>query len=305
MEQIETPESSLDFAQVNTMAQPLSQPLFEEDDLAKAAAAWDAAIEHLETEDDAPVDNLFSAKQQTLLKRALYSSWTPPPLEEQPETPRTFLADAHIGVFYSPHDSAVVPDFFLSLDIEPHQDWYAKEHRSYFAWEFKKTPDVVVEIVSNRKGGELGEKLRRYAQLDVTYYIVYDPQQLLSTEVVRVYERGVGKRYRLRKDWQLPEVGLRMILWQGEFEGHTDAWLRWCDAAGNVIPTGEERARLEAAARLEAEEQTRREAAARLEAEAQTRREATARHEAEARATQAETEVTRLRAELERLQAKG
>jgi Uma2 family endonuclease len=305
MEHIETPESSLDFVQVNIMAQPLPQPLFEEDDLAKAAAAWDAAIEQLETEDDAPVDNLFSAKQQTLLKRALYGSWTPPPNEDQPDTPRTFLADANIGVFYSPHDTAVVPDFFLSLDIELHQDWYAKEHRSYFSWEFKKTPDVVVEIVSNRKGGELGEKLRRYAQFDVTYYIVYDPQQLLSTDVVRIYERGIGKRYRLRKDSQLPEVGLSVTLWQGEFEGHTDSWLRWCDAAGNVIPTGQERARLEAAARLEAEGQTRLEAAARLEAEGQTRLEAAARLEAEARATQAEVELARLREELQRLQAKG
>lgn len=94
----------------------------------------------------------------------------------------------------------LVPDFFLSLDVQPHQDWYAKEHRSYFVWEFEKAPDVVVEIVSNRKEGELSEELRRYAQIGVTYYIVYDPQRLLSEDVIRVYERSFGKRYRLRKD---------------------------------------------------------------------------------------------------------
>jgi hypothetical protein len=273
------------------MAQPLPEHLLEEYDLVEVAAAWTEAINNLETENDEPVDNLFSAKQQTFLKRALYSSWTPPPREEQPEEKRKFLADANIGVFYSPHHPSIVPDFFLSLDVQPHRDWYAKDHHSYFAWEFEKTPDAVVEIVPNRKGGELSEKLRRYAQIDVTYYIVYDPQQLLSTDVVRVYERGFGKRYRLRKDLQLPEVGLSVTLWQGEFEGHTDTWLRWCDVVGSVIPTGEERAW--------------REAAARQEAEAQVLREVTARQEAETRAAHAEAELVRLRKEVERLRVKA
>jgi hypothetical protein len=164
----------------------------------------------------------------------------------------------------------------LSLDVEPHENWYAKEHRSYFIWEFEKAPDVVVEIVSNRKGEELGYKLQRYAKIDVTYYVVYDPLRLLSEDELRVYERGFGKRYRLRKDLQLPEVGLSLTLWQGEFEGHTDAWLRWCDATGNLIPTGEERAV----------------------------REASARQEAEARAAHAEAELARLREEVERLRLK-
>lgn len=259
------------------MAQPLPQHLLEEYELEEVAAAWTAAIDNLVTEDDKPVDNLFSAKQQTLLKRPLYSSWTPPPSEEQPEEKRKFLADANIGLFFSPHQPPLVPDFFLSLDVEPHQDWYVKDHRSYFTWEFEKAPDVVLEVVSNRKGEELSKKLRRYAMIDITYYVVYDPQQLLSTDVVRVYERGFSRRYRLRKDRQLPEVGLSLTLWQGEFEGHTDTWLRWCDAAGHLIPTGEERARHETAAR----------------------------QEAEARAVRAEAELARLRKEVEQLRLKA
>ncbi len=238
----------------------MTQPLTE------STEDWAEAVNNLVTEDDEPVDNLFSAKQQRLLTRALYSSWTPPPSEEQPDERRTFLADANVGVFSSPYQPPLVPDFFLSLDVEPHQDWYAKEHRSYFIWEFEKAPDVVVEIVSNRKGGELSEKVRRYARIAVTYYIVYDPLHLLSEDEVRVYEHGLGKRYRLRKDRRLPKAGLSVTLWQGEFEGHTDTWLRWCDATGNLIPTGEERA-----------------------------------GRAEARAAQAEDELARLREDLARL----
>jgi len=40
----------------------------------------------------------------------------------------------------------------------------------------------------------------------------------------------------------LPDLGLSLTLWQGVFEGHQDTWLRWCDAEGRLIPTGEERA---------------------------------------------------------------
>lgn len=274
------------------MAQPLLEYLFEEEDGALAAAkvAWTEAVKNIVTEDETPVDNLFSAKQQTLLK-ALYSSWTPPPREDQPEEKRKFLADVNVGVFYSPYSPPVVPDMFLSLDVEPHPDWHAHDHRAYFVWEFQKTPDVVVEIVSNRKGGELGEKLRLYARIDVTYYVVHDPWQLLSTDVVRVYERGIGRRYRLRKDLQLPEVGLGVTLWQGEFEGYTDTWLRWCDAEGNMIPTGEERA-------VCAEARVTSEAAARQEAEARVT-------SAEARAVRAEAELARLREELAQLKAKA
>jgi hypothetical protein len=133
-------------------------------------------IEHIVTEDDEPVDNLFSAKQQRLLARALYSSWTPPPREDKPKKRRKFLADVNVGVFFALHTPPLVPDFFLSLDVEPHKDWYDKEHRTYFVWEFGKVPEVALEIVSNRKAGELTDKLKDYARMGVNYYVVYDPK---------------------------------------------------------------------------------------------------------------------------------
>lgn len=88
------------------MAQPLPQHLLEEYDIVEVAAAWTEAVNNLVTEDDKPVDNLFSAKQQRLLARTLYSSWTPLASEDAPEEKRKFLADANVGVFYSPHHPA-------------------------------------------------------------------------------------------------------------------------------------------------------------------------------------------------------
>jgi Uma2 family endonuclease len=229
-------------------------------------------IENIVTEDDEPVDNLFSAKQQTLLKRPLYASWTPQPNEDQPHERRIFLADVNIGLFFSLYESPLVPDFFLSLDVEPHEDWYAKEHRSYFVWEFGKVPEIALEIVSNRKGGELASKFKAYARMGVSYYVIYDPQKRLSQTVLCVYELGFGKRYRPRKDYRLPELGLSLTLWHGVFEGREDTWARWCDAEGQLIPTGEERAILAEARVLSAEQ----------------------------RAAQAEAKLAKLRAELAR-----
>lgn len=206
---------------------------------------WEQLLANMITDDDEPVDNMTSATQQRLLVTPLYDSWTPPPPEDEhadePEAKRKFLATANVGVFSKPENNPLVPDMLLSLDVETPYDWEAKVHRSYFIWHFGKPPDVVVEIVSNKEGHELDTKLKRYAQMDVTYYVVYDPQQLLSNDVLRVYERGfAGRRYRRRQDYQLPEVGLNLTLWEGTYEDGTGVWLRWCDASGNLIPTGAE-----------------------------------------------------------------
>src|SRR5262249_17506475 len=212
-----------------------------------------------------PVDNLFSAKQQTLLKRPLYVSWTPLAGKRQtPDQKRPFLADAKVGLFYPMADPPLAPDFFLILPVQPRAAWPAKENRSYFLWEFGKVPEVVVEIVSNREGGELGHKLDGYARIGVLYYIVYDPQLKLKGDVLRVFVLRDGEYQELERPY-LSRVGLGLKLWDGVFEDREDTWLRWCDEQGNVILTGEERARMEA-------ERADYEATARREAENQTAR---------------------------------
>ncbi len=98
-------------------------------------------ISQIVTEDDAPVDDLFSAKQQRLLVEPLYSSW---------QQANSFLADANMGVFSAVHRPPIVPDMFLSLDVKVAENWWAKEHRSYFMWKFGKPPDVAVKKRSEK-----------------------------------------------------------------------------------------------------------------------------------------------------------
>jgi len=192
-------------------------------------------INHIITEDDEPVDNLPSEKKQRLLVEPLYTST---------RLPRPFLAAANVGVFGGIHGSPIVPDMFLSLNVSVADDWWAQEHRSYFIWEFGKAPDVVIEIVSNRRGGETSSKLRKYAQLGIPYYVIDDPQRLVQEQELRIYELHAGQ-YFPRSDFRLPHVNLALTLWEGVFEDKFDRWLRWCETDGNLLPTGAELAEQE------------------------------------------------------------
>lgn len=196
------------------------------------APAENPDITNLITEDETPVDNLPSEKQQRLLVEPLYSGW---------DVDRPFLAAANVGVFRAVNQPPVVPDIFLSLDVEVAENWWDKAHRSYFLWEFGKPPDVVIEIVSNTKGQETDKKFQEYAWMGVPYYVIYDPQRLLQPEVLHVYELVVGE-YVPKQESRLEKVGLGLTLWDGLFEGKQDQWLRWCDLEGHIILTGNERA---------------------------------------------------------------
>ena len=195
-------------------------------------------ISHIITEDDTPVDNMFSEKQMRLLTHTLYASW-PGPGEGRP-----FVAMANVGLFFAVHAPPLVPDVLVSLDVtlpeEPHQ----KEHRSYFIWEYGKPPDVVVEVVSNRVGKELGNKLLDYARLGISYYVVYDPEGHISERPLRVFGR-LPSGYAELNDFWLESVGLGVTLWEGEFETMRETWLRWVDQTGTLVATGEERAAAE------------------------------------------------------------
>ena len=107
----------------------------------------------LVTEDDTPVDNFASAKQQRLLVSCLYSA-----LQKQ-----TFLAEANVGIYHTDGQPAIVPDVFLSLDVQVPDNWWEKQNRCYLVWKFGKPPEVVMEILSNQVGDELG---KNYASMN-------------------------------------------------------------------------------------------------------------------------------------------
>lgn len=191
-------------------------------------------VDHLITEDGKPVDNLYIAELYRLLTEPLKLSWT------GTEEEHRFVAVTNVGLFFANRNPPLVPDFLLSLGVVLPQDLLMKEHCSYFVWEFGKPPDVLGEIVSDRRGGEDTFKLRECARLGIKYYRIYDPHNLLGGGVLRVYGLHPDG-FRLIPDHRMEAVGLSLTLWTGTYSGVETMWLRWCDRHGQLIPTAAER----------------------------------------------------------------
>jgi Uma2 family endonuclease len=240
-------------------------------------------VSHLITEDDTPMDNFLSEKNQRLLTEPLYSA-RPSGL-----TSDKFIVAANVGVFNLLFQQAIVPD------VEMPESWEAKEHRSYMIWEFGKPPEVVIEIVSHTPGKEDSDKLKRYERIGVDYYVVFDPYRYLNDNLLTVYERRSGRLQPMNRPWLFSSVGIGVMLWNGVYEGQRGLWLRWCDREGVPIPTGAELAQQE---RQRAEQERQRAEQEKGRAEQERQR---AEQESAARSA-AEAELARLRAELARLQ---
>jgi Uma2 family endonuclease len=194
-------------------------------------------LSHLITVDDKPVDNLYSERQFKLLTVPLFDSW---------DEGKPFEAMSDVGLFYTPsNDSVVVPDFLLSLDVAPKKITKEKKSHSYFVWLYGKPPNLVVEIVSNKKGGELDRKMEIYEKIGVSYYAVHDPFHYLGKRELRLFKLEGGKYVEMADPTKMPELGLGFVLWEGPFMDLEDRWLRFVDAQGELILTGAEKARLE------------------------------------------------------------
>jgi Uma2 family endonuclease len=172
------------------------------------------------------------------------------------------------------------PDWFLVVDV-PRLYEQRDLRRSYVLWQEGTPPTVVVEflspgteaedlgrfydktaecsegkstqpaasIVSNgdladdRKAKPPGKFKVYETRLRVPHYFVYSRY----TQRLRYFklEGGQYQEQPLNPEtplaW-LPELEIGLGVWQGEFEGVTAAWLRWCDRAGNWLLTDTEQA---------------------------------------------------------------
>ena len=111
--------------------------------------------------------------------------------------------------------------------------------------ELGRSADTVPEVGNGRATREIPPcKWQVYEQiLRVPYYVVFSRY----TNRVRFFQLTGGRYQEQAIDptqprlW-IPELGLGLGLWQGEFEGVTRQWLRWYDDQENWILTDAERA---------------------------------------------------------------
>lgn len=191
-------------------------------------------LEYLPTEedlpysDDTPVDNELQILIPDLLRAILSMLWT---------DRMDWFFGVNMGVYYDPQLPAIVPDGFLSLGVPRRKS--QRGRLSYVIWQEQVVPKLVLEFVSQTKGGEYDEKMTKYALIGVLYYVIYNPNYARrdkhdSFEVYRL-ENGVYVRQFGNPFW-MPEIELAIGYSRLTHDRWTREWLYWYDQNGNRFP---------------------------------------------------------------------
>ncbi len=198
--------------------------------------------EELPCSDDAPVDNENQNFIPNFLLFLLEFIWA--------ERQDWFFA-VDMGVYHTTganHLVPVVPDGFLSLGVSRRKPGN-ESRNSYVMWEEDNIPPIfVLETVSQTPGGEYTSKMAIYANLGVSYYVIYNPEYWKRSkhQPFEVYKLVDGQ-YQLQtiEPFWMAEIGLgigRATSWSGGLEREV---LYWYDEQGNRYFTPEELAEQE------------------------------------------------------------
>jgi Uma2 family endonuclease len=200
--------------------------------------------DELPCSDDTPVDNELQELIPSLLKSILQILWG--------ERMGWFFG-IDMGIYTDPDRPPIVPDGFLSLEIERSYDEDLR--LSYLLWEERITPIFVLEVVSTKPGGEYTTKLVReasplgneYARMGVLCYVIYNPKRRRKARL-EIYKLIQGS-YELQNAnplW-MPEIGLGIGSERASYDRLTREWLYWYVRDGKRYSTPAERIeRLEA-----------------------------------------------------------
>jgi Uma2 family endonuclease len=260
-------------------------------------------LHELPEEDEVPLESYYHRLQITLLHELTYQLF---------KHRTDFYCGGNMFIYYDLEQAEGViqfvqgqrpsapykgPDFFVVLGAVDG----AKKRKRWVVWrEGGRYPDVIIEITSpSTKSKDTKDNLPLYSKVFRTReYYWYDE------------EAGELVGYRLQGDayapiapnergWLWSEV---LGVWLGvsdlPYQGWRYRWLRYYDAEGRLVPTGEEAERARAEAERQRAEQER---LLREQAEQRAEQERLLREQEQQRAEQAERRLAELEAELKRL----
>lgn len=197
--------------------------------------------------DGKPVEDFFEFPQCILLTDALL------PVLRSLHPDGRFAIGQNSSIYWEhtdpPLDGCKAPDWFYVPGVPPS---IVEGHyrRSYVLWQEITPPSLIIEIASGDGSEEKDPTPRKgkfwiYEQMvRAPYYAIFVPDQELS-----VHQLVDGHYHRQEPNEQgrypIPPLGVALGLWSGQFQNNTGTWLRWFDAQGRSLPTGDERAELE------------------------------------------------------------
>ncbi len=153
-----------------------------------------------------------------------------------------------------PESGAEAPDWFYVPNVSPLLD--GERRRSYVLWKEIIAPLIAIEFTSGdgaaerdatsplRAAGDKAGKFWVYEQaVRIPFYAIYEVEKA-SVEVYQLveshYQRCLPNE---RGHFAIGSLGVELGIWQGIYMNQNLPWLRWWDQDGNLLLTGEERAR--------------------------------------------------------------
>ena len=195
--------------------------------------------DELPSSDDTPVDNEDQNLLPNYLLFLLQLIW---------QDRQDWYFGADMAIYHTTGVSPkvpIVPDGFLSLGV-PRRKPGNRSRQSYVLWEEADiAPTLVLEMVSWTPGNEYDQKLNIYAQLDVLYYAIYNPDywQRDRHQPFEVYKLVDGQyQLQIGEPYWMPEVSLGLGRSLGRIGGLEREILSWFDVQGDRYLSGEERA---------------------------------------------------------------
>ncbi|MBD2514335.1 Uma2 family endonuclease [Nostoc sp. FACHB-973] len=185
------------------------------------------------------------------------------PVLEQRHPDGQYCIGQDSGIYWRltepPEKGAEAPDWFYVPNVPPTLD--GKMRRFYVLWKEYVAPLIVLEFVSGdeerdktppsqAEGGNVGKFWVYEQAIRVPYYGIYE----VAKAQVEVYHL-IDSTYQLMKPnerghYPIAPLGVELGIWQGLYQNAELPWLRWWDAQGNLLLTGEERAEVERQKRL-------------------------------------------------------
>ena len=202
----------------------------------------------LPEEDGTFVKNFQEHPQSVLLTEAMW------PVLQKLHPDGQFTIGQDSGIYWRlidpPEKGAVAPDWFYIPDVSPLLN--GEIRRSYVMWQEYVAPFIVVEFISATDGGERDRtpsegKFWIYEKaIRSPFYVIYD----VAKGLVDVYHLLEGRFQPIppneRKHFPIPQLGVEIGIWRGEYKNVKLPWLRVWDTEGKLLPTPEERAEQEA-----------------------------------------------------------
>ncbi|MGI2902843.1 Uma2 family endonuclease [Tolypothrix sp. VBCCA 56010] len=191
------------------------------------------AAEDLLEPDNAPVNNELQYSILSLLKAILAFVWA---------DRMDWFFGVYMAIYQHYNQPPIIPDGFLSLGVER----FVEEdlRLSYDLYEEERVPIMALEVLFDQLRGEYSTKKQFYTQLEVLYYVIYNPLRR-RTPTLTVY-RLVNGKYQLqaRNPVWLPKIGLGIGCEQGTYQGITREWLYWYNEQGKRLLTPEEQVKV-------------------------------------------------------------